>query len=152
MASRIDDKNPIEDNHGRTGRCTCEVSHEYDTTLDDGEAPQDIDDCEWVDDAVSSIRSAFDLCQTHDYIDRQIEYEQVLQRCQRGREMARKSNLDVAYRHIRSLISFPPSSDDDNSGDGDEHLRQINSMASLMDDVFLDELGMEVQLQALYSH
>ena len=107
-----------------------------------------IDECEWVDDAVLSITSAFGFCHTRDYADRQIEYEHALQKCQRGREMANESNNDVSTRYPytgRSLLSASSESDDDQA-----QLLRINSQFSLMDDVFLDNTGMEVQLQAIY--
>ncbi|CAB9501419.1 expressed unknown protein [Seminavis robusta] len=124
---------------------TTEANSIVETVIDN------IDECEWVDDAVLSITTAFGLCHTHEYIDRQVEYEQALQKCQRGREMANQSNMAVTFRHLRSGMSLASSEDEDDD-ESDLMMLRINSSQSLMDGVFLDELGMEVQLQALYSY
>jgi hypothetical protein len=148
MTSTRDDKTPP--NHDRSNRHDCHQCNAENNLEDESldVLVMSIDECEWVDDAVLTITSAFGLCHTRDYADRQIEYEHALQKCQRGREMANESNMDVgSARHNRtgrSLISTVSSSDDENCP---EQLLRINSMT---DDVFLDNAGMEVQLHTLY--
>jgi hypothetical protein len=151
MTSTRDDKNLP--NHDKSTRHDCHQCNAENNLEDESldVLVMRIDECEWVDDAVLTITSAFGLCHTRDYADRQIEYEHALQKCQRGRAMANESNMDVgSARHNRtgrSLISTVSSSDDENCP---EHLLRTDSMTSLTGGVFLDNAGMEVQLHTLY--
>ena len=119
------------------------------------------DDCEWVDDAVLNLTAAFsNLCHTagEDYVEQQVEYERL--RSSHDIQVTRNSSIcqhpqwsssqnSLVSLAKKSIAQVRPQEEDHSSLSSSS--RQLIRMASLMDNMFLDDLGFEVQLQSFHQ-
>ena len=98
----------------------------------------DYQECEWVDDAVLNLSAAFStLCHTSqclDYVDQQIQYEHLLML------VSDKNSSDDVYESVRGLV-------DTTANPGKQH-----RPCSLVDNSFLDDLGLEVETGGILCH